>query len=349
MKTLSPRYITPRCILSGSSARDAVAQGHALSLGGGLAFAMVELTHTDGPGLRHTVCRAHETPVSSAGWLAAFEYAPFQFLGLPLATPLIMGVVNVTPDSFSDGGRFLGTDAAIAHARQLREDGADIIDVGGESTRPGAAPVAPDEEAARVVPVVRALAAEGVCVSIDTRHAVVMKAAIAAGARIVNDVTALTGDADAIGVVARSEAGIVLMHMQGEPRTMQENPTYIWAPGEVFEYFQARLGACQAAGIPYDRIAIDPGIGFGKEDVHNTQILNHLTLYRALGCPIVVGASRKSFIGRMSRGEAPQDRLGGSIAAAVAAVGRGAQIVRVHDVAATRQALAIAGRIDAGQ
>ncbi len=252
-----------------------------------------------------------------------------------------MGVVNVTPDSFSDGGETLVAAAAVERALALVEEGADIIDVGGESTRPGASPVSVAEELARVLPVVRELAAAGVLVSIDTRRAEVMEAAIAAGVGIVNDVTALAGDPRSLNVVAGAGVCVVLMHMRGEPRTMQAAPSYHDPAREVFQWLADRVAACEAAGIGRDRIAVDPGIGFGKTVAHNADILARLGLYRDLGSAVVVGVSRKSFIARLSRGEPPHERLAGSIAAALAAIERGTHILRVHDVAETRQALAV--------
>jgi dihydropteroate synthase len=263
------------------------------------------------------------------------------FASLSLDRPLIMGVVNATPDSFSDGGLCFEADAAVRHARRLAADGADIIDVGGESTRPGAEPVGVDEECRRVVPIVRALAADGLVVSIDTRRASIMAAAIEAGASIVNDVTALTGDPDALPLVAASSVGVILMHMQGDPRMMQVEPRYADAPRDVYDWLAGRIARCREMGMTPDRIAVDPGIGFGKTVRHNVEILARLWHYRDLDSALVIGVSRKSFIGRLSRDEPPHQRLGGSLAAAVAAVARGADIVRVHDVAATRQALAV--------
>jgi dihydropteroate synthase len=251
----------------------------------------------------------------------------------------------VTPDSFSDGGAHADAASAIAHGVALAEAGADIIDVGGESTRPGATPVDPSEEAKRVLPVVTALAERGLCVSIDTRHAAVMSAAIAAGARIVNDVTALSGDSEALGVVARSQASVILMHMQGDPRTMQANPTYTWAPGDVYDWLAARVAACRAAAIAMARIAVDPGLGFGKTAAHSREVLDHVALFHGLGCAIAIGASRKSFLGALKPGEGPAARLPGSLAAALHAAGQGVQIIRVHDVAETRQALAVAAAL----
>ncbi|MGE3333327.1 MAG: dihydropteroate synthase [Rhodospirillaceae bacterium] len=345
--TLSTPYVTPRGLLTGASARDAVAGGRAHALGKDRAFTAVELTNSAlSPTVQQTFLVA-DCPADCRSWLTAYASDPHSFAGLSLAAPVLMGVVNVTPDSFSDGGQFSSPSYAVAHARALMEAGASIIDVGGESTRPGAAPVEIAEEVARVVPVVRALAELGACVSIDTRHAAVMEAAISVGARIVNDVTALTG-VGALKAVAKANVAVILMHMQGEPRTMQDHPTYAWAPGDVFDFLAARLASCIAGGIPLERIAVDPGIGFGKNDAHNAQILDHTALYHALQCPVVIGASRKSFIGRMSRGEDAQHRLPGSLAAALHGVSQGAQILRVHDVAETRQALAVAGRINRG-
>lgn len=249
--------------------------------------------------------------------------------------------MNVTPDSFSDGGETLVAAAAVERGLALAEQGADIIDVGGESTRPGASPVSVAQELARVVPVIRKLVVAGVLVSIDTRRAEVMDAAISAGVGIVNDVTALTGDRRSLDVVAAAGVCVVLMHMQGEPRTMQLAPSYRDAAREVYRWLADRVAACEAAGIVRDRIAVDPGIGFGKTVAHNADILARLGLYRDSGLAVVVGVSRKSFIARLSRGEPSHRRLPGSIAAALAAVERGAHILRVHDVAATRQALTV--------
>lgn len=268
--------------------------------------------------------------------------------GLPEGRAAIMGVVNVTPDSFSDGGDFSDPEAAIAHGLRLMAEGADIIDVGGESTRPGAAPTSPAEEAARVVPVVRALVGAGARVSIDSRRARVIEAALAAGARLINDVTALTHDPDALGVAAAAGVPVILMHMRGEPGTMQDAPQYDHPVLDVYDYLQDRLAACLEAGMPRERIALDVGIGFGKNDAHNTAILHRLDLYAGLGCPLCLGVSRKSMIGRLAKIAAPKDRLPGSLAAALYGVMRGARILRVHDVAATRQALAIWEAIENG-
>ena len=261
--------------------------------------------------------------------------------GLALDRPRLMGVLNVTPDSFSDGGDFAAKDIAIAHGRAMAEAGADIIDVGGESTRPGSQAPSEAEEMLRVVPVIRALAKGGLLVSVDTRRAAVMDAALDAGARIVNDISALAHDPEARAVVARHGAWAVLSHMQGAPETMQQAPRYDDASLDVFDALAARVNAAEASGITRMRIVVDPGIGFGKTARHNLEILRDLALFHGLGCPLLVGASRKSFIGRLSAGEAPKARLPGSLAAGLHALGEGAHILRVHDVAATRQALAL--------
>jgi len=337
-----PTYLTPRALLTGSKAEHAVAAGAGCFLAGqARAFTALEATQRDGNAVTQSLM------AWTAFDVGAFSAPRERYAGLELKAPLIMGVVNVTPDSFSDGGKFFDSETAIRHAFDLLEMGASIIDVGGESTRPGAQPVPPDEELRRVTPVIKALAEKAACVSIDTRHAAVMDGAVAAGARIINDVTALA-DKGALQVAARSGAAVMLMHMQGEPQTMQANPTYAWAPGDVYDYLAARVEACIAAGISKERIAVDPGIGFGKADIHNIQILDHLAMYHGLGCAVVLGVSRKAFIGRLSAGEAADHRLPGSLAAALHGVSQGIQIVRVHDVAETKQALAVLNRIAIG-
>jgi dihydropteroate synthase len=263
-----------------------------------------------------------------------------QIAGLEAGRPLIMGVINATPDSFYDGGRHTGADAAIAHGTALLEQGADILDVGGESTRPGADPVPEDVELDRVIPVVRALADQGAVVSIDTRNAGVMTAAADSGAKMINDVAALTRPG-AMKAAADSGLPVVLMHADADPQTMQNAPTYDDVVAEVLAYLQTRIAACEAAGMPRDRVIADPGIGFAKTPDHNAQLLAGLETFEALGVPILLGVSRKSFIGHFSKGEAADDRLPGSLAAALWGVTQGASILRVHDVAETAQALAI--------
>jgi dihydropteroate synthase len=258
--------------------------------------------------------------------------------------PKLMGVVNVTPDSFSDGGLFLDAEAAIAHGEKLARDGAEILDVGGESTRPGAEAVGVEEEVARTEPVVRALAAAGHEVSIDTSKLAVAEAALSAGAAIVNDVTALRGDPEIASLVAARGAGLVLMHMQGDPRTMQLEPAYDDVVDDVKAFLAERIEVAVAAGVAEDRVWLDPGIGFGKTLDHNLELLRRLGELRRLGRPLVVGTSRKSFIGKIDGSEVG-DRLGGTIASSVLAAERGADMLRVHDVAECRQALAVAAAI----
>jgi dihydropteroate synthase len=263
------------------------------------------------------------------------------FAGLSLNQPRLMGVVNVTPDSFSDGGDFVDSAVAIQHGLKLSDDGADILDVGGESTRPGSAPVSIDEELARVIPVIKGLVGEGKLISIDTRHAEVMRQAISAGAKIVNDVTALTGDPDSMSVCADTGVDVVIMHMQGEPQTMQNNPMYDDAASDIMTYLRDRVAMMEAAGIAHDKIAVDPGIGFGKNLDHNLRVLSKLDDYADINLPVLLGVSRKSFITKIDRDVPPKRRVGGSISAAIAGYARGVRLFRVHDVAETRQALAV--------
>lgn len=251
-----------------------------------------------------------------------------------------MGIVNVTPDSFSDGGRWLDPDAAVAHGMQLRAEGAEILDVGGESTRPGAAAVDAAEERRRVVPVVEALAAAGARVSVDTMKAEVAAAALDAGATFVNDVAALR-DPDMLPLVAERGCDVCLVHMRGEPRTMQEDPRYADVVDDVRAFLAERAQAALDAGVAHDRIVLDPGIGFGKTVDHNLELLDRLDELAALGFQVLVGTSRKSFLGRIA-GRDTDDRLPGTIATNVLALARGASIFRVHDVAAVRDALTVA-------
>ena len=258
---------------------------------------------------------------------------------LSLDRPLIMGIVNVTPDSFSDGGRLDTTATAVDHALKLAEQGADILDVGGESTRPGAAFVPPDEEMRRVLPVIAALASRGRVVSVDTRKPAVMRAALEAGAAMVNDVMALR-EPGALEAVAASQAAVCLMHMQGEPQTMQQAPQYDDVVVEVRKFLQERVAACEAAGISRERIVVDPGFGFGKTLAHNLALLKHLQVLTQLGVPLLAGMSRKSMLGALSGREVGEREFAG-VAAHLLAVARGARIVRVHNVTAMRDALAI--------
>lgn len=266
---------------------------------------------------------------------------------LVLDRPRIMAIVNVTPDSFSDGGEHETTEAAIAHGLRMAEQGADILDVGGESTRPGAEAVSVDEELRRILPVIEALARDSGCiVSVDTRKAAVMRAAINAGAGLVNDVNALREDG-ALGAVADSGAAVCLMHMQGEPGSMQDAPHYDDVIAEVRRFLADRILACELAGIPRRRLLIDPGFGFGKTLDHNLALLAGLDRLAGLGVPVLAGLSRKRMIGTLTGQESPSARVHGSVAAAVLAADRGARILRVHDVAATRDALAVQQAVSA--
>jgi dihydropteroate synthase len=258
-------------------------------------------------------------------------------------SPKLMGVVNVTPDSFSDGGRYLDADAAIAHGVELVRDGADILDIGGESTRPGAEPVEWEEEVGRVEPVVAGLAGKAT-LSVDTSKAAVAMAAIDEGASIVNDVTALRGDPEMASLCAEREVGVVLMHMPGDPRTMQDDPRYEDVVDDVKAFLAERLEFAVSQGIAEDKIWLDPGIGFGKTLEHNLELLRRLGELRELGRPLVIGTSRKSFIGAVDR-SAVEDRIGGTIASSVLAVAEGADVLRVHDVAEMSQAVRVAGAV----
>lgn len=261
-----------------------------------------------------------------------------------LADAQIMGIVNVTPDSFSDGGQFLDPALAVAHAIELAGEGADIVDVGGESTRPGAEPVSAGEEQRRVVPVIERLVAAdtGVRVSVDTSKASVACAAVDAGARYVNDVTAFRGDPEMAGLVAERDVPCCLMHMLGEPRTMQQDPRYDDVVSEVKAFLEARLDFAVAEGVAEQRVMLDPGIGFGKTVAHNLELLRRLDEIVAIGRPVVVGASRKAFLGRLT-GRDVGGRLPATVASTVLAFERGASVFRVHDVAAVRDGLAVAG------
>ena len=332
-------FLNPTGLDAGPAARTALASGQAFALAGGWAtFSAVEEIAGDGPDIRHL-------PAGDAERAFPDEFdrltAPRpDFAGLALDRPRLMGIVNVTPDSFSDGGDYADPMRAADRAFDLSEAGADIVDIGGESTRPGSAPTSPGEEADRVLPVIEAAAKGGLLVSVDTRRPGVMRQAVSAGARIVNDIRAL-GKPGALEAVAATDAFVILMHMQGTPATMQEVPAYSLASRDIAAWLAARVAACEAAGIPKSRIAVDPGIGFGKTDAHNMEILARFGLLHGLGCAVMAGVSRKSFIGRIARETDAKARLPGTIAATAMALARGVQLHRVHDVAEARQALAI--------
>jgi dihydropteroate synthase len=321
----------------------AAGAGSALVVAGrnDLLFAAAELIERDGGAVRRRIVSAEELLASQLAPLERLRQRREAIAGLALDRPLVMGVVNVTPDSFSDGGRYLAPDTAIAQALRLDAEGADILDIGAESTRPGAGPVDLEEELRRVMPVIEALAPRvRARLSIDTRKAEVMRRAARAGVALINDVAALTHDPGALEAVSETGLPVVLMHAQGDPRTMQDDPRYDDVVLDVYDWLGARIEACERAGIPRSRLIVDPGIGFGKTLAHNLALLGALSLFHGLGCPILLGASRKSFIGRLT-GAGANDRLPGSLAAALLAVAQGVQILRVHDVAATRQALAV--------
>lgn len=345
-------YVLPLGIVGGEAAAAAVIGGQGWPLAGGkLAFTAAGIIwREDGhawlavssfaeladwaESLGDEVARAVGAQVHRIGKARA------PWAGLAMDRPRLMGIINATPDSFSDGGRNLVAQTAIANAVAMVEAGADIIDVGGESTRPGAQAVPAAEEIARVVPIITALAQRGIIVSIDTRHAAVMAAALAAGASIINDVTALEGEGS-LELAASSGAAMILMHMQGQPQTMQADPRYECAPLDVHDYLAGRIAACEAAGMTRANIMVDPGIGFGKTASHNTQILASLSLLHGLGCPVLLAASRKTFVAHLSRGEMADQRLPGTLAAHLAGIAAGVQLLRVHDVAETAQARAV--------
>ncbi|AHY47254.1 DHPS: dihydropteroate synthase [Rubrobacter radiotolerans] len=261
--------------------------------------------------------------------------------------PVLLGILNTTPDSFSDGGFYLDRDRAVAHALDMLDAGAEVVDVGGESTRPGSAPVAPEEEVRRVVPVIRDLLAErpGTLVSIDTYRAATARAALEAGAAMVNDVSAGTMDAGMLPLVAEAGCPVVLMHMKGEPKTMQLDPRYKDVVREVREFLLQRVRAAERAGVAPENVVLDPGIGFGKTLVHNLTLLRDLEEISALGFPVILGTSRKSFIGRLSGVEEASGRVFGTVATSVMAYERGARLFRVHDVRENREALAVAAAL----
>lgn len=318
--------IEPVGLLAGEAAREAVERGAAKWLAGGpMAFTRLRIGSIF-------------AGIADAPEVLSAPRSPWA--GLAVDRPLVMGILNITPDSFADGGRHFETTTAIAAGQRMRREGADIIDIGAESTRPGAAPLDPAEERARLLPVLRALVADGP-VSVDTRNALTMRAALDEGARAINDVSALAYDAAAARVVAEAGAPVVLMHMRGTPATMDGLATYADVAAEVFAELAARITAAEAAGIERRNIVVDPGIGFAKTAAQNLVLLDRLAGLHGLGVRLLVGASRKSFIGRFTDAPRPDDRLPGSLAAALFALSRGVQMLRVHDVAATVQALRV--------
>ena len=339
-------YLRPIGFLYGDTGAKAVADGVALPLAGGaIAFAAAELIEGTPRAAKRRLVTVQDLARSrdaDLGLLLERVTAPRPpFAGLDLTRPLIMGIVNVTPDSFSDGGLYDTTEGAIVHAAELAKEGADIVDVGGESTRPGSDAVEEGEELSRVIPVLEGLAGLHAAISIDTRKACVARAAAKAGAKIFNDVSALTYDRESLVAAAETGLSVILMHAKGEPKTMQDDPRYDDVALEVYDYLAERIEAAEATGIDRSRIAVDPGIGFGKTLAHTLALLANLSLLHGLGLPLLVGASRKRFISGVAGGETPQSREAGSFAVALVAAAQGAQILRVHDVAGTRQALSV--------
>jgi dihydropteroate synthase len=339
-------YLRPIGLLYGATAAEAVASGLALPLAGGpIAFAAAEVIEGTPKKSKRRLLTARELQATrEAGLGAALVRTTARrpsFAGIGLDRPIIMGIVNVTPDSFSDGGLYDTKEEAVMQAAALANAGAAIIDIGGESTRPGADTVELEAEQRRVIPVIEEIAGIQAAISIDTRKASVAREAARAGARILNDVSALTYDPAAVGAVLEAGMSVVLMHAKGEPKTMQDDPRYDDVVLEVFDYLEARIAAAEAAGIERSRIAADPGLGFGKTLAHNLVLLSHLSILHGLGVPILVGASRKRFIGGLGQGRDPKSREPGSHAAAVVAVSQGVQMLRVHDVAGARQAVEV--------
>jgi dihydropteroate synthase len=333
-------YIRPLGLVFGADAVALIAASQAGALGGlpAIGFCKAEIIERDGGRVRRSTCDYAD--IVGRPEQQAISCSRPVFAGLMLDRTRVMGIVNVTPDSFSDGGHFAGAEQAIGHGRMLAAEGADILDVGGESTRPGSEPVSIEEELTRVIPVIEGLS-KSYLVSVDTRNAEVMRKAAAAGAKIVNDVSALRHDADSAGAVVQLAAAVVLMHAQGEPKTMQLAPKYDDVVLDVYDALEERIGAAVAAGISRDRIMVDPGIGFGKTYEHNLQLLAHLPIFHGLGVAVLVGLSRKAFVGMLTGEKLAGKRVHGSVGGALQAALMGAHVLRVHDVKATVEALAV--------
>ncbi len=337
-------YLRPGGFLSGQSGRDAVSAGHAGLIGNGwAAFSLVEVIVPSFDGstrswFSYKDMKASNDPVIFE-ILANIEAPRVPVAGLEMDRVQIMGIVNVTPDSFSDGGAFMASHSAVAHGQALIKQGATMVDVGGESTRPGADFVSAEEEITRISMVVNMLAQTSTPVSIDTRKAKVIAAASELGAGLINDVTALEFDEDSLDVAAQSGLPVCLMHSQGTPENMQDNPQYGDVVLDVYDYLSARIETCVKAGITKDKLVVDPGIGFGKTLDHNLALIDQISMFHGLGVAVLLGASRKSFIGALCGADDAQDRLGGSLAAALKGVEAGVQFLRVHDVKETRQAV----------
>jgi dihydropteroate synthase len=333
-------YHRPIALVFGPDVARMVSQGDALPLAGlpQIGFTQVEVITRDGPRIEREYLRLSGVDDSKA--LERLSAQRPDFAGLQLSATRLMGIVNVTPDSFSDGGLAATADAAIAHGKALAAEGADILDIGGESTRPGSDAVAEDDELRRVLPVIAELAASHL-VSTDTRKARVMRESIHAGARVINDVSALRHDGKSAAVIAEEGVAVVLMHAQGEPKTMQLQPKYDDVLLDVYDALAERIAAAEAAGIARANICIDPGIGFGKVFRQNLDLLSGLTLFHGLGVPLLVGLSRKGFVGALTGEKVAGQRVHGSVGGALQAALAGAHILRVHDVKASREALSV--------
>ncbi|MGD9866395.1 MAG: dihydropteroate synthase [Hyphomicrobiales bacterium] len=339
-------YLLPRGLLYGEAAADAVVAGEAAWLAGGpVAWTLAQVIEGAPGASRRQLRRYADLKASRSEGLRALLAnicAPRPPLaGLPMDRTQIMGVVNVTPDSFSDGGEFLEPQAAVAHGLELAKAGAGILDIGAESTRPGSGGVPLKEELARVLPVIEGLRNAGAVLSLDTRKAGAMARGAEAGARMLNDVSALTHDPDALESARACGLPVVLMHARGDPKTMQDDPRYDDVLFEVYDYLEARIAACEAAGIPRQMLIADPGIGFGKTLEHNLTLISNMALFHGLGVALLLGASRKRFIGTLSGEPQARKRLGGSVGVMLAAAAQGVQIHRMHDAREARAALTL--------
>jgi len=346
-------YLRPIDLMGGAGGRAACKTGAAQSLAGGpLAFRNVELIARGAAGVRAwqaSLREVREWAEERGGYAAKriarleanLTYARPPFANVSLDHPHLFGILNVTPDSFSDGGDYVHPDRAIAYGGFLTKEGAAIVDIGGESTRPGAEPVGVEEEIARVLPVIGAIASQGAIISIDSRHADVMAAALDAGALVLNDVTALTHESASLALATERRVPVVLMHKQGDPRTMQDAPDYDDVVLDIFDYLEARVAACEEAGIVRGNLCVDPGIGFGKTLGDNLEILGKLSLFQGLGTAVMVGVSRKSFLLHTHPGLEPKERLAASIAAGLGCLNQGVQFLRVHDIPESAQALRV--------
>jgi dihydropteroate synthase len=334
---MTKTYYRPLGLCFGSDAGQLIASQRVGRLGGSdvIGFTLVERITRDAKSVTREII-----PYTEA--LQAIESPRGEFAGVTLDAPAIMGIVNVTPDSFSDGGQHGTAQTGALHGLALAGQGAHILDIGGESTRPGSDAVSVDEELSRVISAVKRLSDAGHVVSIDTRKATVMREAVKAGAAIINDVSALQHDPESLRAVAELKVSVVLMHAQGDPRTMQLNPHYDDVALDVYDQLEQRVMACVQAGIPRSRVAIDPGIGFGKTFRHNLELLNQITLFHGLGVVVLLGLSRKGFVGALTSEKNAGNRVHGSVGGAVQAVLNGVHILRVHDVKATVEALAVA-------